>query len=84
MLFLVRDILDFAQIESQSLVLSFQAINLQMTIQECVDALSFKAQEKGIRLKHCPGHGIPLDILSDSSRLMQIVINLLSNAIKYT
>jgi signal transduction histidine kinase len=43
MLFLVRDILDFAQIESQSLVLSIQCINLERTIQECVDALSFKA-----------------------------------------
>ena len=50
MLFLVRDILDFAQIESKSLVLSMEEVSLPQVITECVEALSFKASEKGIHL----------------------------------
>ena len=43
LIFLVKDILDFAQLESESLILNMAIINLEQTIQECVNALSFKA-----------------------------------------
>ena len=84
LIFLVKDILDFAQLESESLILNMAVINLEQTIQECVNALSFKAQERGIKLMNTALMGIPRLINTDGNRLMQIIINLLSNAIKYT
>lgn len=48
MLFLVRDILDFAQLESKSIVLSLEPTNITNLVNECMEALSFKAQEKGL------------------------------------
>ncbi|TNV86884.1 hypothetical protein FGO68_gene8607 [Halteria grandinella] len=95
MLFLVRDILDFAQIESRSLILSVEATSMSSLVNECVEALSFKAQEKGLQLssntKVQPFDQLnslvphnEMDVLTDSNRVKQILINLLSNAIKYT
>jgi signal transduction histidine kinase len=85
MLFLVRDILDFAQIESESLILNLQFTSVSTLINECLEVLSFKASEKGILLTS--ENALP-EILSnvntDANRVKQIIINLLSNAIKYT
>ena len=44
MLFLVKDILDFSQIEAHSLVLNFDQALLKDVVKECVDVLSFQAQ----------------------------------------
>ena len=50
MLFLVKDILDFSQIESKSLVLSYEKALVKDVLKDCVNTLSFKASEKGIAL----------------------------------
>ncbi|TNV84916.1 hypothetical protein FGO68_gene13997 [Halteria grandinella] len=87
MLFLVRDILDYAQIESKSLVLSFETCNIGKLFKECVEILKYKAQEKHIELNCEPFDENDLgnyDLFSDFNRLKQILINLLSNSIKYT
>ncbi len=43
MLFLVKDILDYSQIESQSLILNKALVSVQSIIDECVSVLVFKA-----------------------------------------
>ncbi len=49
MLFLVNDILDFAQIEQKNIVLNVhQEVNIAQLILECVDVLKFKADVKAI------------------------------------
>jgi len=85
MLFLVRDFLDFSQLEAKSLILDLQPCNLIRLIRECLDVLRFKADQKGIALDlSYPGLDGSLIIVTDENRLRQILINLLSNAIKYT
>jgi signal transduction histidine kinase len=53
MIFLVKDILDFAQIEQRSLIINSEIVDLKKLITECLAALSFKAEEKGIDLRLC-------------------------------
>ncbi|TNV85571.1 hypothetical protein FGO68_gene10683 [Halteria grandinella] len=84
MLFLVKDILDFAQMESKSLILNKELTNVIILIKECLEALSFKAQEKGLSLSANSFGVSSLQILTVPNRVMQILINLLSNAVKYT
>ena len=85
MLFLVRDIMDFSQIESKTFLLDYSNINLRELIEECIRILKFKAEDKGIQLRiketSCE---IPVKFNTDANRIKQILINLISNAIKYT
>ncbi|MFK8020909.1 MAG: response regulator, partial [Pseudomonadales bacterium] len=53
-------------------------------IAESVKVLKVKAEEKGIYLNFEPEGMLPETVLSDSSRLRQIVTNLVGNAIKFT
>lgn len=46
MLFLVKDILDFSQIESKSILLNIGMVNLSEMLKECLDLFKFKANEK--------------------------------------
>jgi len=50
MLFLVRDILDYGQLQSQSLILNKASVQIIIILEECISVLKFKAQEKGIEL----------------------------------
>ena len=85
MLFLIKDIMDFSQLESNSLILNYTAVNIFSLLEECVSLLKFKADEKGIDLaiSHHSTYWPP-ELFTDANRLKQIIINLLSNAIKYT
>ena len=50
MLFLIKDLLDFSQIESKSIILNFTDFNVRHLIRDCIDFFEFKAKEKGIHL----------------------------------
>jgi signal transduction histidine kinase len=50
MLFLVKDILDFSQLEANSLILNFNPVNVYSLLEDCVNLLKFKADEKGVEL----------------------------------
>lgn len=83
MLFLVKDILDFAQMESKSLVLNKESTNLMQLVNDCIEPLTFKAKEKGLELRTVQAES-SISIETDPNRVMQIVINLISNSVKYT
>lgn len=48
MLSLVKDILDFSQIEAKSLVLNPSITNIEQLLEECISIFKYKAQEKEI------------------------------------
>ncbi len=81
---IVNDILDFSKIESGKLEFEEEPFHLNSCIEETVSLLASKAKEKELELIFHQNPELPQIIISDISRLRQILINLISNAIKFT
>jgi signal transduction histidine kinase/DNA-binding response OmpR family regulator len=84
LLSLVNDILDFSKIEASKLDLEMQPFDLGDCIEEALDLLASKAAEKGLELAYLLDENVPHTIISDVTRLRQVLVNLLSNAVKFT
>ncbi|CAN1208685.1 hypothetical protein TUMEXPCC7403_00590 [Tumidithrix helvetica PCC 7403] len=84
LLTIINDILDFSKIESGKLEVEAHPFNLQECIQSSVNFLTPKALEKGIGLHYTIEPTVPSYIISDVTRVRQVLINLLGNAIKFT
>jgi len=84
LLTIINDILDFSKIESGKLELEHHPFELHACIEEALDLLAPKAAEKKLDLSYRVEDSIPRILVSDVTRLRQILVNLLSNAIKFT
>lgn len=84
LLVILNDILDLSKIEAGKLEIESIPINPTEVINEVVDILKFKAEEKGLILEVNIDEQIPEVVISDPTRLNQILINLTGNAIKFT
>ena len=84
LLTLINDILDFSKIESGHMEFDQHPVSLRHCVEEVLDLLWSKANEKKIELLHWIDTDVPEWILSDSTRLRQVLVNLIGNAIKFT
>ncbi len=84
LLSLINDILDFSKIESGKLKLENQVCNLKLCLEEIINNFSASAKEKKLTLNTSIDEKIPEYIVTDPSRIKQVLSNLISNAIKYT
>ena len=84
LLSLINDILDFSKIEAGRLEIEILDFNLRSVIEDTVDMISVKAQEKGLEITSFLSPDIPLLLKGDPGRLRQILTNLIGNAIKFT
>jgi len=84
LLAVINDILDFSKIDSGKVELEHQPFELQSYIEDSLDMMGPKAAEKGLNLTYMIDNSVPITIISDPTRLRQILVNLLSNAIKFT
>ncbi|WP_445301454.1 response regulator [Microcoleus sp. Pol10D4] len=84
LLSIINDILDFSKIESGKLELEKHPLSLRDCIENAIDQLAVKADEKNIELGYFIQPQTPNFILGDVTRLRQILVNLLNNAIKFT
>jgi signal transduction histidine kinase/HPt (histidine-containing phosphotransfer) domain-containing protein len=80
----IDDILDFSKIESGKLDLEERPLELQVVMQDITALLSPKATAKNLTLTHHLAASVPECIVSDVTRLRQILLNLVNNAIKFT
>jgi signal transduction histidine kinase/DNA-binding response OmpR family regulator/HPt (histidine-containing phosphotransfer) domain-containing protein len=81
---LINDILDFSKIEAGRLDLERQAFNLRVCVEESLDLVANRAQEKGLELAYSYDPQLPTYFIGDTARIRQILVNLLSNAVKFT
>lgn len=81
---LLNDVLDMSKIEAGQLEVEQLAMNPREVLNNVLQILKFKAEEKGLRLQQEVDTDLPELIIGDPTRLSQILTNLLSNAIKFT
>ncbi len=79
---LVDDLLDVARVTSGKVQLRRQAVDLDATVREAVEALAGRAHQRRIEVIVPPGCGVVIE--GDQGRLGQVFGNLISNAIKYS
>jgi signal transduction histidine kinase len=84
LLTIINDILDFSKIESGKLELENHPFELHTCIEEALDLLAPKAAEKKLDLAYFVDDAIPKILVSDVTRLRQILVNLIGNAVKFT
>jgi signal transduction histidine kinase len=84
LLVVINDILDFSKIEADRLDLDRVPFELRGHLRDVVGTLALRAQQKGLKLSSRISPDVPEVIVSDPSRLRQVLVNLLGNAIKFT
>ena len=84
LLTLVGDILDLAKIESGEMTFNWTEVPVAKFARECAAAYSRTATSKGLKLEVQLADDLPEQLISDATRLRQLLNNLLSNAIKFT
>ncbi|HKB42787.1 MAG TPA: response regulator [Chitinophagaceae bacterium] len=80
---LVNDILDFSKLEQQG-KLEYKDFDLRDCVEEVLEMFAIKAGKAGLDLLYDIDENVPAQIISDSSRLRQVLINLVENAVKFT
>ena len=81
---LVDDVLDLSRIEAGHLQVASETVELDSLVRELLQIHGAAADAKGIDLRYAPDPHLPPCVLSDGTRLRQVLHNLLSNGIKYT
>ena len=81
---LLNDILDFSKLEADKVELETIPFNLRSAVEDVLELLALRAQEKGLQLVLLMRPDVPTDLLGDPGRFRQILLNLVGNAIKFT
>ncbi len=81
---LVNDILDLSKIEAGKLEIEMVECSVDRIIKDVISVMSVRAHAKGLRLDEIYLTPIPARIVSDPTRLRQVLINLVGNAVKFT
>ncbi len=83
LLMLINDILDLSKIEAGKIYLHPKKISIRGTLGMIVENLEQMAEEKKIRIVLSCRADLP-EIVSDESRVYQILQNIIGNAVKFT
>jgi signal transduction histidine kinase/CheY-like chemotaxis protein len=81
---ILNDVLDLSKIEAGKLDVESIPLNPVLVIENVIQILKFKAEEKGLKLSSEIDSQVPDLVMGDPIRLNQILINLAGNAIKFT
>jgi PAS domain S-box-containing protein len=80
----LSDILDLSKIEAGRMTMRAASIEIRPFLQDVATMLRERAQDKGLALNCALPDDLPASIVTEPTRLRQILINLLGNAIKFT
>lgn len=81
---LINDVLDFSKIEAGKIEVVPVDYDLSSVINDLVNMISVRAEEKGLSLALDFDKNIPKILNGDEVRIKQIITNILTNAVKYT
>jgi signal transduction histidine kinase/CheY-like chemotaxis protein len=80
----VHDLLDLSKAEAGSIFIQTAKVVLPDEINDSIHVVRSAIEKKNLKLSVIYDSIIPEVVLSDATRLRQILINLLSNSVKYT
>ncbi|TWU51244.1 PAS domain-containing hybrid sensor histidine kinase/response regulator [Rubripirellula reticaptiva] len=81
---LINDILDLSRIEAGKLDVEPEACPLPQLVADIQSLMQVRAGEKKVKFEVEFEGQVPGEILTDATRLRQVLINLIGNAIKFT
>jgi two-component system sensor histidine kinase/response regulator len=81
---LINDILEMSKIEAGRSTLHKTSFDLHRLLDNLTEMLQLKARSKGLKLHCILAADVPRQVITDGSKLRQVLINLLGNAIKFT
>ena len=85
LLSIINDIVDLASIESGQVKLKISKINLNLTLRNLSEQFSYKEKPNKISLSlNTPLSLEKAEIMTDATKLVQILSNLINNAFKFT
>jgi PAS domain S-box-containing protein len=80
----INDILDFSKIEAGKMEMEAVRFTLDEVLDRLVIIIQQKSREKGLELLFRINREIPVTLVGDSMRLLQVMTNLAGNAVKFT
>jgi len=84
LLALISEMLDFSKIEAGRLELEARPFALATLVEEVVELLAPRAQDKGLEIASSVDERVPERVVGDATRLRQVLLNLAGNAVKFT
>lgn len=84
LLSIINDILDFSQLDAHKFKIELNSFPLRDPFRDVFKLLKYTAEKKEIRLELNIDEECPEYVVSDISRIKQVLFNLVGNAIKFT
>ncbi|MGW7199648.1 response regulator, partial [Streptomyces chryseus] len=81
---LINDILDLSKVEAGKMDISPERVSLRRLLDYVEATFRPMTAQKGLDFRISVAPGVPTDLITDDSRLRQVLRNLLSNAVKFT
>ncbi|MES4891112.1 HAMP domain-containing protein [Streptomyces sp. NPDC096012] len=81
---LINDILDLSKVEAGKMDVTPERVSLRQLIEYVEATFRPMTSQKSLEFTVATAPGAPADLLTDDSRLRQVLRNLLSNAVKFT
>ena len=81
---LIDDILDLSRLDLGTMKFTFEQVSVKDIFADVIREMYPLATAKGLKIRAEISQALPETMITDRSRLTQILINLVSNAIKYT
>jgi PAS domain S-box-containing protein len=78
---LINDLLDIEKLESGTLDISPQLVDLFDVVSRSLDAVRVYAEQHNVQLETIPS---TFELYADGDRLVQVLVNLVSNAVKFS
>jgi PAS domain S-box-containing protein len=80
---LIENLLDFTRLESKTMPVEMERVQVEAVLEEILPAVRGKAEEKGIRFHTSLESSLPV-IETDRKCLMEVLQNILDNSLKFT
>jgi two-component system phosphate regulon sensor histidine kinase PhoR len=83
MISLVEDLDEITKLESGTIQMNMNKLDLVDLIKDVFASLEMKAERNGVSIGFAAEHVKPIYVTADSGRIRQVLVNLLVNSIKY-